>query len=71
MNTTKVANANPSGDADIQVFGSSRVKIFAEEFEDYQARGPLHYSVPIELEADKLPDNMNLVLTSTKALGFP
>ena len=59
----EVERTDDQGNADIKVFGNSKVRIFAEQYEHFQP-GPLRYSQLIERNADKLPETLNLVLSS-------
>jgi hypothetical protein len=54
----------------IHLYGNSRVRLFAEQFV-YNAKKAwseqdTYYSHPVESEIDKIPDKMDLVLTSLK-----
>jgi hypothetical protein len=58
-----------NGRASLSVFGESRIRIYAEEAVN-DLKGPPYissrYSVPAELEADKVPDKLDLVVTEKK-----
>lgn len=63
--------ADHNGLADIPVFGSSRIRVFAIQSIDEEKTGAIssRYSPPVELEADKLPSNIDLVVSLLKLPG--
>jgi hypothetical protein len=66
VNGMKATDQN--GLAVIHVYGTSRVRVFAEQAvnNDKEQRMDTYYSRPVESVATKVPDELNLVLTSTK-----
>jgi hypothetical protein len=55
------------GVANVEVFGGSRIRAWAEERVDEGRRYPaVHYSVGAEIETDKLPRRLDLVVSSKK-----
>jgi hypothetical protein len=51
-------NTDGNGAAEIQVFGDSRVRVFAEHFP--------RYSAAVEMETAKLPGGLDLVVSSSE-----
>jgi hypothetical protein len=64
--TARYATANQSGEADVRLFGNSRVRLFAEQDVDNPGKHwpDRSYSHRVEAEVTKLPDKINLMLTS-------
>jgi hypothetical protein len=60
-----------SGNAAVQIFGTSHVRIFAEEQDGYGVDSTTYYSKLIELDAAHLPPSLSLVLNSTKLPTAP
>ncbi len=52
----------------IHVYGNSRVRLFAAQLVDNEKekRTDTYYSHPVEAEASKVPEKLDLVLTSPK-----
>jgi hypothetical protein len=67
-----VAITDHNGQAGFAVFGKSRIRIYAEETVN-DLKGPPYissrYSVPVEFEADEVPDKLDLVVTQKKLPG--
>jgi len=67
-----VAITDHKGQATFDVFGKSRIRIYAEEAVN-DLKGPpfvsSRYSVPAEFEADRVPDELDLVLRINKSPG--
>jgi hypothetical protein len=66
--TNGLVNTNQNGVALIHLYGDSRVRVFAEQFVDNDKKKwwDTYYSHPVESEVGKIPDTINLVLTSSK-----
>lgn len=66
--TNGIGNADQAGDATIHLYGNSRVRVFAEQFVDNPKKKWFDtvYSHPVESQVDKMPDRIDLVLTSEK-----
>lgn len=70
-NTTDFQKTNENGDVELDVFGDSHIRVFAEMFlESGTVRDSLRYSLPVELDTSSLPSTLALVL-STSTLGTP
>ena len=70
--TSFVAMTDHDGEAVVGVFGTSRIRIYAEGSVNDLKGPPFYssrYSVPLEFEADKVPDKLDLVLTEKKLPG--
>ena len=71
-NASHVAITDHNGQAAFSVFGKSRIRVFAEESVN-DLKGPpffsSRYSVPGEFDADKVPDKLDLVVTTKKLPG--
>ena len=67
-NANSIKDTDQNGVAVIHVYGNSRVRLFAEQSVENakENRSYSHYSQPIESEADKIPEKLDLVLTSAK-----
>lgn len=61
-------NTDQNGVGVIHLFGDSRVRVYAEQFvgNDKKQWPDTYYSHRVESEVAKMPDKMNLVLTSAK-----
>jgi hypothetical protein len=61
------------GFAELRVFGDSHVRIFAEAIveDEKTVAGSPRYSAPVELDAVKLPDDLNLVISSSRLPQLP
>jgi len=59
------------GLASVPVFGGSRIRVSAEKSIDNEKTGAIssRYSPPVQLEADKLPSNVDLVISLLKPPG--
>lgn len=60
-----------NGEADVSVFGNSRVRIYASQAVDIVVTRPWFspaYSQPVEFQADKTPERLNFVLPFLKPL---
>lgn len=64
----EVGTTDQSGELVVSLFGNSRVRIYASQSID-DLKGPPWFShrfnVPLEFEADKVPDKLDLVLSSS------
>jgi hypothetical protein len=70
--TSFVAMTDHDGEAVVGVFGTSRIRIYAEGSVNDLKGPPFYssrYSVPLEFEAHKVPDKLDLVLTEKKLPG--
>ena len=67
-----VAITDHTGQATFSVFGKSRIRIYGEESVN-DLKGPpffsSRYSVPADFDADKVPDRLDLVVTTKKLSG--
>jgi hypothetical protein len=60
-------DVDQNGIGDITLFSGSHIRVWAERLVDEKLRRPsLRYSGAVELETDKLPPRLNLVVMSTK-----
>jgi hypothetical protein len=68
MGTDTIKDTDQNGVAVIHIYGSSRVRVFAEQFVDNPKKKwwDTRYSRPVESEIGKIPDKIDLVLTSAK-----
>jgi hypothetical protein len=66
MGTANCATANQRGEADIHLFGNSRVRLFGRQVvgDPREDQSDRHRTPRVEAEVTKLPDKINLVLTS-------
>jgi hypothetical protein len=66
--TDTIKDTDQNGLAVIHVYGSSRVRVFAEQFVDNPKKKwwDTRYSRAVESEIAKIPDKIDLVLTSAK-----
>lgn len=71
-NASHVAITDHNGQATFSVFGKSRIRIYVEEPVN-DLKGPpffsTRYSVPADFDADKVPDKLDLVVTTKKLPG--
>jgi len=71
-NASHVAITDHNGQATFSVFGKSRIRIYAEEPVN-DLKGPpffsSRYSVPADFDADKVPETLDLVVTTKKLTG--
>jgi hypothetical protein len=71
-NASHVAITDHNGQASFSVFGKSRIRIYGEESVN-DLKGPpffsSRYSVPADFDADKVPDRLDLVVTTKKLPG--
>jgi hypothetical protein len=67
-NASGIKDTDQNGLAVIRMYGNSRVRVFAEHSVDNakKERTGTYYSHPVESEASKIPDKINLVLTSPR-----
>lgn len=65
---SRIKDTDQSGFAVIHVYGRSRVRVFSAQYVDNgkTKRTDTYYSQPVEAAADKVPENIELVLTSPK-----
>jgi hypothetical protein len=63
-----IKDTDQSGFGVIHVYGRSRVRVFAAQYVDNEKtkRTDTYYSQPVEAAADKVPENIQLILTSPK-----
>ncbi|HKV23049.1 MAG TPA: hypothetical protein VJN93_00520 [Candidatus Acidoferrum sp.] len=61
-----IKDTDQSGFGIIHVYGNSRVRVFAAQYVENEKtkHNDLYYSLPIEATADKVPENVQLVLAS-------
>jgi len=66
--TNCIGDTDEKGTAVVSVYGSTRVRLFAEQFVDNDKKKwwDTFYSPRVEAEADKMPDTVDLVLASPK-----
>jgi len=67
-----VAMTNDNGEATIGVLGASRILVYAEGWVNDLKGPPFNsprYNVPLDFDADKVPDKLDLVLTEKKLPG--
>jgi hypothetical protein len=67
-----VAMTDHNGESTIGVFGASRIRVYAEGWVNDLKGPPFNsprYNVPLDFEADKVPDKLDLVLTEKKLPG--
>lgn len=67
-NANSIKDTDQNGLAVIHVYGNSRVRLFAEQSVENakENRSYSHHSQPVESEAGKIPETLDLVLTSAK-----
>jgi hypothetical protein len=65
---SRIKDADQNGLGVIHVYGNSRVRLFAAQLVDNEKekRTDTYYSRPVEAEASKVPEKLDLVLTSPK-----
>ena len=72
IDAAHVAITDHNGQASFAVFGKSRIRIYGEEAVN-DLKGPpfisSRFSAPVEFEADKVPDKLDLVLTKKRLTG--
>jgi hypothetical protein len=65
---SRIKDTDQNGLGVIHVYGNSRVRVFAAQLVDNEKekRTDTYYSHPVEAEASKVPEKLDLVLTSPK-----
>jgi hypothetical protein len=72
IDASSVGITDENGQASFSVFGKSRIRIYAAEAVDELKRPPFissRYSVPAEFEGDKVPEKLELVVTTKTLLS--